>query len=83
MSMEPCDVGPIEADENRPRHHLAGIAPVAERDERARRRAAEQNLMDFYTDPRDYRTACDAMRAPEPVPHVEAGETFARLIRRD
>lgn len=64
------------------RHHPAGIAPVAERDERARRRVAEQNLMDFYTDPRDYRAALDAMKAPEPVPHVEAGETFARLIRR-
>lgn len=63
------------------RHHPAGIAPPAERDERAQRRAAERNLMDFYTDPRDYIAACDAMRPAEPAPHVEAGKTFARLIR--
>lgn len=82
MGMEPCDVGPFfEADEN-PRHHPAGIEPVAERDERAQRRAMEQSLMDFYTDLGDYVAALDAMAEPKPVPHVEAGETFARLIRR-
>lgn len=63
------------------RHRPAGIEPVAERDERAQRRAAERNLMDFYDRLPTYISACDAMK-PAIVPHAEAGEIFARLIGR-
>lgn len=67
------------------RHHPDGIAPVAERDQRAQRRAAERDLMEQYRNPADYAAACRVLHG-KPIegditPHVEAGETFARLIR--
>lgn len=65
-----------------PRHHPAGIEPPdAERDQRAQRRAAERNLMDFYDNIGTYISACDAMKPATAPDYTEAGEMFARLIR--
>lgn len=88
MSDEPCDVGPVEIEiwggSHVPqRHHPNGIEPPdEERDRRAQRRAAERNLMDFYTSPADYIAACDAMKPSTAPDYTEAGETFARLIAK-
>lgn len=62
------------------RHHPDGIAPPDEA--REQRRADERELMEQYRNPADYAAACRVLHGkPDITPHVEAGETFARLIR--
>lgn len=65
--------------DGRQRHHPNGIEPPD--DTREQRRAAERDLMEQYRNPAACRVLHGKPIEGDITPHVEAGETFARLIK--